>query len=101
MLPRCRALSSRSLAARIYYRTLVMPIVVGSTSQKGHVLCKILETGCGREGWGVDVNFSCRLPGEKIKGGKDVTMCPRSSDPFLYSNLLHKLGHYFMDIQYV
>ena len=30
------------------------------------------------------------------------TVCPRSSDPFyhLCSNLLYKLGHYFLDIQY-
>ena len=27
-------------------------------------------------------------------------MCPRSSDPMLYSNLLYKMGHYFLDIQY-
>ena len=26
-------------------------------------------------------------------------MCPRSSDP-IYSNLLYKMGHYFLDIQY-
>ena len=26
------------------------------------------------------------------------TVCPRSSDPFLYSNLLYKIGHCFLDI---
>ena len=29
-----------------------------------------------------------------------ITVCPRSSDPFLYNNLLYKMGHYFLDIQY-
>ena len=29
------------------------------------------------------------------------TVCPRSSDPILYSKLLYKMGHYFLDIQYV
>ena len=29
------------------------------------------------------------------------TFCPGSSDPILYSKLLYKTGHYFMDIQYV
>ena len=28
-----------------------------------------------------------------------TTICPRSSDPFLYSKLLNKMGHYFMDTQ--
>ena len=28
-------------------------------------------------------------------------MCPRSSDPFFYSNLLYEMGHYFLDIQYI
>ena len=28
------------------------------------------------------------------------TPCPGSSDPILYSKLLHKMGHYFLDIQY-
>ena len=27
------------------------------------------------------------------------TVCPRSSDPILCSNLLYKMGHYFLDIQ--
>ena len=28
------------------------------------------------------------------------TVCPRSSDPLLCSNLLHKMGHYFLDRRY-
>ena len=30
-----------------------------------------------------------------------ITVCPRSSDPFYYSHLLYKMGHYFLDTQYV
>ena len=29
------------------------------------------------------------------------TVCPRSSDPFLYSKVLYKMSHYFLDTQYV
>ena len=29
------------------------------------------------------------------------TVCPKSSDPILCSNLLDKMGHYFLDIQYL
>ena len=29
------------------------------------------------------------------------TVCPRSSDSFSYGNLLHKMGHYFMDRRYM
>ena len=29
------------------------------------------------------------------------TMCPRSSYPILYSNLLYKMGNYFLDRRYV
>ena len=29
------------------------------------------------------------------------TVCPRSSAPILYGKLLYKMGHYFLDIQYV
>ena len=31
-------------------------------------------------------------------GFKPYTVCPRSSDPILYSKLLYKIGHYFLDI---
>ena len=29
------------------------------------------------------------------------TMCPRSSDPFYIVFLMYKMGHYFLDVQYV
>ena len=29
------------------------------------------------------------------------TMCPRSSDPISYSNLLYKMGNFFLDTRYV
>ena len=28
-------------------------------------------------------------------------MCPRSSDPILFSKLLYKMGHTFLDVQYM
>ena len=31
---------------------------------------------------------------------RSVTVCPGSSDPILYSELLYKTGHYFLDIRY-
>ena len=37
----------------------------------------------------------------KIKFGALSTVCTRSSDPFKKSKLLYKMGHYFLDIQYV
>ena len=29
------------------------------------------------------------------------TVCPGSSDPFYMSKLLYKMGHYFLDTQYI
>ena len=31
----------------------------------------------------------------------EFKVCPRSSDPFYIVNVLYKMGHYFLDTQYV
>ena len=31
----------------------------------------------------------------------NATICPRSRDPFYICKLLYKMGHYFLDIQYI
>ena len=41
------------------------------------------------------------LTDSKILATITFTICPRSSDPIHICNLLYKVGHYFLDTQYL